>query len=370
MKISWSYLPQKFPAEVRQEIFRRLDDVVARGDFTLGREVKEFEDAFAAKIGAKHAIGVGNGTDALKLSLLASGIGPGDEVITSANTFLATAGAICEVGATPVFVDVTDNFCMDVRRVEAAITMNTRAVIPVQWGGNMTDMAALTECLSGLGIPIIEDAAQAIMSEQDGRKAGTWGTMGAFSLHPLKNLSVWGDGGVIVTDSDDLADWLRKYRNHGIIARNTCQFAGCNSRLDTVQAVVGLYLLDTIDWITERRIAIAAFLDAELGQIPQVKLSQRFGPERVLTYTLYENFFERRDELQAFLKEQGIEALVHYPQPCYWNEAFQHKCKKGDFPVTDAHVEKILTLPAHEHMTQEELQYVADKVKEFYARHI
>lgn len=367
MKISWSYLDRKFPPEVRAEIFKRLDDVVARGDFTLGREVKEFEDAFAQKIGVKHAIGVGNGTDALRLSLLACGIKPGDEVITAANTFIATAGAICEVGAVPVFVDVTDNFCMDANKVISAITKNTKAIMSVVWGGNMADMCSIRSIANEYDLIVIEDTAQGIMSSINGKKAGTWGYCNAFSLHPLKNLSVWGDGGVVVTDNDDYAKWVRSYRNHGLIARNTNEFAGCNSRLDTVQAVVGQYVLNQIDWITERRIKNAAFMDEQLSQIPQVTLSKRFGPERVVTYTLYESFFERRDELQAYLKEQGIEALVHYPQPCYWNEAFQHKCKRGDFPVTDWQAANKLSLPLHEHLTQDELQYIADHIRKFYA---
>ena len=368
MKISWSYLQRKFPPEVRAEIFKKLDDVVARGDFTLGREVKEFEDAFAAKIGAKHAIGVGNGTDALKLSLLAAGIKPGDEVITAANTFIATAGAICEVGAIPVFVDVNDSFCMEVGNIEEAITRKTRVIMPVVWGGHMADMVAIKEIAVAKGLDIIEDSAQGIMSEVSGKKAGTWGGLGAFSLHPLKNLSVWGDGGVIVTDEDILADWLRKYRNHGLVARNTNAFAGCNSRLDTVQAVVGQYVLSQIDMITENRIKNASFMDEQLSHIPQVKLSGRPEGGNVVTFTLYENFYERRDELQAYLRVQGIEALVHYPQPCYWNPAFQQKCEQGDFPVTDWQAANKLSLPMHEHLTQDELEYIASKVKAFYAQ--
>ncbi len=366
MQISWSYLSRKFPPEVRAEIFRKLDDVVARGDFTLGREVKEFEDAFAAKIGVKHAIGVGNGTDALKLSLLAVGVKPGDEVITAANTFIATAGAICEVGAVPVFVDVTDNFCMNCSLVGNAITEKTKAIIPVHWAGQMPEhMNGINQLAISYNLKIVEDAAQGIMSEQFSKKAGTWGDISAFSLHPLKNLSVWGDGGVVVTNSDEYADWVRLYRNHGLVARNTINTTGCNSRLDTVQAVVGKYVLDQIDWITEQRIKNAAFMDEQLSQIQQVKLSQRFGAERIVTFTLYENFFERRDELQSYLKEQGIEALVHYPMPCYLNKPFGHKL--GDFPVTDWQAVNKLSLPLHEHLTQDELVYIADKVKEFYA---
>lgn len=369
MQIKWNFLDRKFPPEVRTEIFKKLDDVVARSDFTLGREVEEFENAWAAKVGARYAIGVGNGTDALELSLLAVGIKPGDEVIVPASTFIATAGAVCNVGAIPVFVDVDDNLTIDVTKIEAAITSKTKVIMPVVWSGRMPDMDAIYDVLGtnitggGNNIYLIEDSAQGIMSEYKGSKAGTFGNLAAFSLHPLKNVSGWGDGGVIVTKNDDYAEWLRLYRNHGLIGRNTIAITGRNSRLDTVQAVVNKYVLDQIDWITERRIANAAFLDSELSKIPQVTLSARFS-DRKTTFTQYENFYENRDGLQAFLLTNGIESLVHYPMPCYLNMPFGHKL--GDFPVSDWQAANKLSLPCHEHLEQDELVYIADKVKEFY----
>lgn len=363
MKIGWSYLSQKFPSEIRKEIFAKLDDVVARGDFTLGREVKEFEDAFAAKIGIKHAIGVGNGTDALELSLLAVGVKPEDEVIVPASTFIATAGAVCNIGAVPVFVDIDDNLCIDASKIEDAITDKTKVIMPVVWSGRMPNMPYIMDVADEHKLFVIEDAAQGIMSDIRGKKAGTFGQLAAFSLHPLKNVSGWGDGGVIVTDNDKYAEWLKLYRNHGLIGRNTIAITGRNTRLDTVQAVVNKYVLDQIDWITDTRIKNAAFYDAELSKIPQVTLSHRF-PDRKFTFTQYENFYERRDELQAFLKENGIESLVHYPMPCYLNKPFGHKL--GDFPVSDRQAETKLSIAMHEHMAQEELQYTVDCIKRFY----
>jgi dTDP-3-amino-2,3,6-trideoxy-4-keto-D-glucose/dTDP-3-amino-3,4,6-trideoxy-alpha-D-glucose/dTDP-2,6-dideoxy-D-kanosamine transaminase len=367
MKIGWSYLDRKFPPEVRQEIYRRMDRVAASGDFTLGAEVFEFEKMFAEKVGVKHAIGVGNGTDALKLSLMACGIRPGDEVITAANTFIATAGAICEVGAIPVFVDVDSGLCMDWTKIADAISAKTRAIIPVVWGGNMPDMERIMAIAEEFQLYVIEDAAQGIMCEQNDKRAGSFGNISAFSLHPLKNVSVWGDGGVVVTNDDAKAEWVRLYRNHGLIGRNTVAFAGCNSRLDTLQAVVGIYLLEQVEWLTKKRIENAAFLDSQFKDIPQVTLSKRHA-DRVSTFTMYECFFEGRNELQEFLKEKGIEALAHYPQPCYWNAAFQHKCRQGDFPITDMHAATKLSLPAHEHLTQDELQYIVEAVKNFYSK--
>ncbi len=364
MQIKWSYLSQKFPPEVRKEIFAKLDDVVARGDFTLGREVKEFEDAFAAKVGVKHAIGVGNGTDALELSLLALGVKSGDEVIVPASTFIATAGAVCNIGATPVFVDVDDNLTIDATKIEAAIGDRTKVIMPVVWSGRMPDMDAICDIAKKRNLFIVEDSAQGIMSEYKGRKAGTFGNLAALSLHPLKNVSGWGDGGVIVTDNDKYAEWINLYRNHGLIGRNTIAITGRNTRLDTVQAVVNKYVLDQVDFITDTRIKNAAFYDAELSKIPQVTLSQRF-PDRKFTYTQYENYYENRDELQAFLKENGVESLVHYPMPCYLNKPFGHKL--GDFPVSDRHALTKLSINIHEHLTYDELQYTVDCIKRFYA---
>lgn len=364
MKINWSYLPAKFPPEVRAEIFKKLDDVVARGDFTLGREVKEFEDAFAAKVGVKHAIGVGNGTDALELSLLALGIKAGDEVIVPASTFIATAGAVCNIGAIPVFVDIDDNLTIDASLIEAAITPKTKVIMPVVWSGRMPDMDVIFDIAIKNDLAVVMDAAQGIMSEYKGRQAGVFGDLAAYSLHPLKNVSGWGDGGIIVTADDDYADWIRLYRNHGLIGRNTIEITGRNSRLDTVQAVVNKYVLDQVDFITDTRIKNAAFYDAELSKIPQVTLSRRFS-DRKFTYTQYEVFFERRDELQAFLKENGVESLVHYPMPCYLNKPFGHKL--GDFPVSDRQALTKLSINVHEHLKQDELEYTVDCIKRFYA---
>lgn len=364
MKIGWSYLSQKFSPEVWAEISAKIGDVVARGDFTLGREVKEFEDAYAAKVGVKHAIGVGNGTDALELSLLALGIGKGDEVIVPASTFIATAGAVCNIGATPVFVDVDDNLTIDASKIEAAITPKTQAIIPVVWSGRMPDMNAIRDITNENRLWLIEDSAQGIMSEYKGKKAGTFGHLSAFSLHPLKNVSGWGDGGLIVTDNAAHAEWLRLYRNHGLVGRNTIAITGRNSRLDTVQAVVNKYVLDQIDWITDTRIKNAAFYDSELSNIPQVTLSQRFA-DRKFTYTQYENFYENRDGLQAFLKDNGIDSLCHYNMPCYLNTPFGHKL--GDFPVSDRHAATKLSINVHEHLSQDELQYTVDCVRKFYA---
>ena len=205
MKVRYSYLPQQF--EQCEDLWQDLRDFVATGDFTLGEPLTKFEKSFAKLIGTKYAVGVNSGTDAIKLSLKALNIGPGDEVITAANTFVASVGPICELGATPVFVDCNDTFCMDTDLVEEKITSRTKAFLPVHYTGYMTDMRVMNRLSEKYNIPVIEDACQSILGAIDGRNAGTWGKTGAFSLHPLKNINVWSDGGVIVTDDEDLSHW-------------------------------------------------------------------------------------------------------------------------------------------------------------------
>ena len=191
-------------------------------------------------IGTKYAIGVNSGTDAIKLSLVSCGIEPGDEMITAANTFVATVGAICEIGAIPVFVDCDDTLCMDTNKIEEKITEKTKAIVPVHFSGYMTDMRKLIPIAERYNLHVIEDACQSILGAIDNKIAGTWGSAGAFSLHPLKNLNVWSDGGVIVTDDEKHKKKLRLLRNHGLSDRDTVSIMGYNSRLDTIQAVVGI----------------------------------------------------------------------------------------------------------------------------------
>ena len=364
MKVRFSYLAQQF-ADC-DDLWDSLKEFVPTGDFTLGKPLTEFEKRFAELIGTRSAIGVNSGTDAIKLSLKALGIAPGDEVITAANTFVATVGAIAELGARPVFVDCDDTFCMDVDQVEAAVTDRTRAIVPVHFTGYMTNMRKLAPLAESLGLPVVEDACQSILGAIDGKNAGTWGLSGAFSLHPLKNLNVWSDGGLIVTNDDELAGKLRLLRNHGLSDRDTVSIMGCNSRLDTLQAVVGNWLIPKTEEIANRRIENAAFYDRELGKLSQISIPPR--PEGFkIVYHLYIVFAEERDALLQHCIDNGIEAKVHYPIPIYRQPALEflgHKA--GDFPVSDAHTKSIITFPCDQHLSQEELNYVVDTVKAFY----
>ncbi len=365
-KIKWSYLPKQFNEQSIDEILEELRKFIPTGDLTLGSPVEKFEKSFAKLIGCKYAIGVNSGTDAIKLSLKALGVGPGDEVITTANTFIATVGAIGELFAKPVFVDCTDNFCMDVSQVKKAITKKTKAIVAVHLAGQMTDMPTLKKIADEHDVPVIEDACQCILGNINGKNAGTFGASGAFSLHPLKNLNVWGDGGIIVTDDPKMNDELRLLRNHGLRSRDDVEILGCNSRLDSVQAVIGNWLINQVDKITETRINNASVLDEGLNKLPQITIPSRFR-DRQLVYHLYIVFAERRDELIQFCKENGIQVKIHYPIPVYRQEALKSlKHVKGDFPVTDRHAETMISFPAHDHLRRDELNYIVETVGRFY----
>lgn len=364
MRVRYSYLPQQFADT--EDLWRELMAFVKTGDFTLGKPLQEFEARFAALIGSKHAVGVGSGTDALKLSLKAAGVGRGDEVITAANTFVATVSAINDVGARPVFVDCDDTFCMDVSQVDAVITEKTKVIMPVQYTGYVSDMPRLMPIAEKHGLPVIEDACQSILGAIDGRNGGTWGLTGCFSLHPLKNLNVWGDGGMIVTDDDDVDATLRLLRNHGLVSRDEVVVLGCNARLDTIQAVVGNWLIGSTEDITAKRIANAAYYDEHLGLISGIRIPKRPDNMRCV-FHLYIVFAEDRDGLYAYCRERGIECKIHYPIPLYRQEGLAFLgYRPGDFPVTDRHAATSITFPADQHMSREQLEYVVATVRAFY----
>ena len=365
MKVRYSYLPQQF--QDCDDLWKDLQDFVATGDFTLGQPLARFEEAFADLIGSRFAIGVNSGTDAIKLGLKAHGVGPGDEVVTAANTFVATVGAIAELGAKPVFVDCDDTFCLDVSKVEKVLTDKTKALVPVHFTGYMVAMDELCKLADARGLPVVEDACQGILASLNGRNAGTWGSVGAFSLHPLKNINVWSDGGVIVTDDEALARKLRLLRNHGLSDRDTVEVLGCNSRLDTLQAVVGNWLLPQATDIALTRIRNARKLDEGLQGVSGIRIPPRPSDMRIV-YHLYVVFADERDALLAYCQQRGIEAKVHYPVPIYRQPATQFLGHQtGDFPVTDRHAQSVLTLPVDQHLTQSQIDFMIETVRSFYA---
>jgi dTDP-4-amino-4,6-dideoxygalactose transaminase len=364
MKVRYSYLPQQFAQ--CDDLWQDLQKFVATGDFTLGQPLRHFEESFAELIGTRFAIGVNSGTDALKLSLKALGVRPGDEVITAANTFVATVGAIFELGATPRFVDCNETFCLDVDLVAEACTPKTRAIVPVHFTGYMTDMSTVLEIAQEKALIVVEDACQSILASQDSKNAGTWGDAGAFSLHPLKNINVWADGGVITTDDESLAHNLRLLRNHGMSDRDTVECLGFNSRLDTLQAVVGNWLLPQAREIAEQRILNARYYDESLAAVNQIQIPPRPRDDTIV-YHLYVVYAEKRDDLLKYLLDSGIEAKVHYPVPIYRQPALKaigHS--KGDFPRADFAAAHSISFPCDQHLAREQQDYVIQKVREFY----
>lgn len=365
MKVRYSYLQEQFANP--DEILDQIRDLVLSGDFTLGAQVAEFESHFAELIGTKHAIGVNSGTDALMLGLKALGVGHGDEVITAANTFIATAGAINALGARPVFVDVTPYYTLDLTQVEDAISEKTKAIMPVHLTGEPADMDELIKMADSRGLAVAEDACQAILAEYDGRKAGTFGAVAGFSLHPLKNLNVWGDAGVVVTDSDELDRQLRLLRNHGMKSRDEIEIMGYNSRLDTLQAIVGTWLIRQVHNITDKRIENAAAYDNAFSELAdEITLPLRRSNVRRV-YHLYMIEVEPRDDLYRYLNENGIEAKIHYPIPLFLQEGLAYLgYKAGDFPETERQARHILTLPVDQHLSEGQVGRVVEVVKEFF----
>jgi len=364
-RISYSYLEEQF--RDYRVIFDKIAEVVRTGDYTLGKAVTEFEEKFAARLGAKYAVGVNSGTDALFLSLKALGVGPGDEVITVPNTFIATIGAIAASGARPVFVDVTDEFVINAELIEQAITPRTKAFMPVHYAGVPADMDSIMAIAHRHGVPVVEDSCQAIGATFDGKCVGTFGLTGGFSLHPLKNLNVWGDSGVIVTDNQEMYDRLILLRNHGLINRDEAEIFGYNSRLDSVQAVVGNYLIKDLDWITETRIKWAGRFDEALSKVPQCITVPRRRPNKRYVHHLYMVMVEERDSLLGYLHEQGIDAKIHYPIPLHLQRCSADLgYKEGDFPVAEAQAKSIITLPVHQHLEEADIDYMIEKIRAFY----
>ncbi len=366
MKVRYSYLKQQFSN--CGDLWYDLKRFVSSGDFTLGKELQKFEKNFAKLIGTKYAVGVNSGTDAIKLSLKALGVKPGDEVITAANTFVATVGAITEIGAKPVFVDCNDTFCINVDQLEKKITKKTKAIVPVHFTGYMTDMPKLMKISKKYKIPIVEDACQSILASINKKNSGTWGDFGAFSLHPLKNINVWSDGGIITTNKKSHYEKLKLLRNHGLIDRDTVKINGYNSRLDTFQAVVGNWLLPKARDIASKRIKNAKYYDGKLSAIKEISIPPR--PKKFkLVYHLYIVFAKKRDALLKHCIKKGIEAKIHYPKPMYLQESIKYlKHKRGDFPVTDAHTKKIITFPCDQHLSKRQMNYITKVVREFYKK--
>lgn len=345
--------------QIKDEVHAALDQVMESNAFILGKAVEDFEQAFAARHQAKRCVGVSSGTSALHLALLAMGIGPGDEVIVPANTFIATAEAVSHCGATPVFVDVCPrDYCIDPAKIQAAISPRTKAIIPVHLYGQPADMDEIMRIAREHGLKVLEDCAQAHDAQYKGKIVGTIGDAGAFSFYPGKNLGAYGDAGAILTNDDKLAHLARMLRNHGSASKYQHEMVGFNERMHGFQgAVLGVKLKYLHEWTERRRWAASQYRQALAGT-NLVLPAEREGARHV--YHLYVVRAKDRDRACAALTENGIAWGIHYPVPLHLTGAYAARGhEKGAFPVTESAAGEILSLPLFPELTSQTIERIA-----------
>ena len=363
MSVPFLDLKRQYRA-IATEIDAAIREVVESGQFILGPHVKALESELAAYCGARHGIGVASGTDALLLALEALGIGPGDEVITSPFTFVATAEMVSQAGATPVFADINlETYDLNPADVARKITPRTKAIIPVHLYGQPADMAALDALTRDRGIAVIEDAAQAVGAEHRGRRVGALGRIACFSFFPTKNLGAYGDGGFVTTDDGELAERIAMARQHGSRQKYFHESLGWSSRLDELQAAVLRVKLRHLDAWTERRRALARIYDARLAGLPLALPRERAGDRAV--YHLYTVRTPRRDELQKFLAARGVATMVHYPIPLHRQPLYRDLAAER-LPNSEAASSEVLSLPLFPEMTDDEQGIVIATVRAFF----
>lgn len=355
---------QKRYALQRAEILKGVDEVFSSGSYILGDVVESLEKRLSDYLNCPYVLTLANGTDAIILALKILNIGSGDEVIIPANSFIASAGAVVAVGATPIFCDVCEDLNIDVTQIAKHITQKTKAIMPVHLTGRPADMNTIMKIASAHHLFVIEDAAQSIGATIDRKQTGTIGDFGCFSLHPLKNLHAYGDAGIIATNNKEYYEKIKLLRNHGLSDRDTCQTWGLNSRLDSVQAKIVMLGLDHLDqWNAQRRqnalryqIALKDFVTVPV--------------ESNNIFSVYHNFViltEERDLLAQFLKEKGIDTRVHYPIPIHLQPAAKNlQYKMGDFPVTERLAKKMLSLPIYPELSEKSTKYIITAVKDFF----
>jgi dTDP-4-amino-4,6-dideoxygalactose transaminase len=351
---------------IRDEVAAAIGEVLPTGKYTLGPNVRAFEEEFAAYCQTRYAVGISNGTEALHLALLACGVGPGDEVITVPNTYIATVFAISYCGATPVFVDVEpDTFNIDPAQLEARITSRTKAILPVHMYGQVVDTDPLLEVARRHKLWVVEDAAHAHGAEYRGRRAGSLGDIGCFSFYPGKVLGAYGDGGAVTTSDEMLLDRIRVLRYMGQHKKYLHEVLGYQQRLDEIQAAILRVKLRHLDtWIGERQ-RWAALYDELLAGLPVV--TPRVRPECRHVYYVYTIRTPRREELIEFLAARGIGSWAMYPLEVPYQPAYQHLGHTpGDFPVADRQVSEILCLPMYPELTEGEVRQVAGAIREFF----
>ncbi len=350
---------------LKEELDNAFTNVFESGNFVLGENVRLFEEEFANYLGAGFAVGVGSGTEALHLSLKACDVGPGDEVITVPNTAVPTISAISFAGARPVLVDVTpDTYTIDTKKIEKKITNKTKAIMPVHLYGHSAEMEQVMKLADAYDLRIIEDACQAHGAKYNGKNAGTLGDMGCFSFYPTKNLGAYGDGGIVVTNNEELYNRLIMLRNYGEVKKFTSKIEGFNSRLDEIQAAVLRVKLKHLDTWTNRRREIATLYQQLLFNSNVQLPCERQWAEHV--YHLFVIRINKRDALKDYLQEHGVGTHIHYPIPIHFQEAYKKLgYNAGDFPISERNAGEILSLPIYPELTTEEVETVAGLITEF-----
>lgn len=351
-------------ARYRTDILQAVDEVFSSGIYILGNYVEILEKELSDYLNCPYVLTLANGTDAIILALKILGIGAGDEVIIPVNSFVASAGAVAAVGATPVFCDVNEDLNININEIVKHITKKTKALMPVHLTGRSADMNAIMEIAKTHQLFVIEDAAQSIGASYNGKLTGTIGDFGCFSLHPLKNLHAYGDAGIITTNNREYYEQLKLLRNHGLKDRNTCVMWGLNSRIDSVQAkIVSLGLTYLDKWNAARRRNAFRYQDALKSVI-----TVPFDPENL--FSVYHNFViltEKRDALAHYLKENGVDTRVHYPIPLHLQPAAKNlNYKMGDFPVAEKLMKQMLSLPIYPELVDKEIDYVISNIKDFF----
>jgi len=355
---------------LRKEIDQALAQVIDSGKFILGENVSQFEKEFAEYHGARFAIGVASGTDALHLALRACDIKTGDEVITTPFTFVATAEAIVYCGATPIFVDIEPKtFNLDVSCLEEKITSRTKAILPVHLYGQSCEMGKIMEVAKKYNLKVIEDCAQATGAEYQGKKVGTFGDAGCFSFFPTKNLGGFGDGGMILTNDQQVAEKIKSLRNHGSKKTYHYEVIGYNSRLDEIQAAVLRIKLSHLNNFIKARRRLANLYRKELREMEDVVNLPTELPNALHTFNQFTLRVKERNPLFEFLKIKGIGAMVYYPKSLHLQEAFSFLGHKpGDFPESEKAQEEVISLPIFPELSEAHTQEVAKAIKEFFQR--
>ena len=353
---------------LKKDYIAAFEKVLLSGRYIMGPELSAFEQEFAEYCQSPFAVGVATGTDALYLVLHALGLKDGDEVITAPNSFVASASPIALAGAKPVFVDIRSDGNMDAERLEASITPQTKAIMPVHLTGRPAQMPAILEIAKKHNLFVLEDAAQAVGACLNGIRVGSWGDAACFSLHPLKNLRAIGDGGMITTKHQWLYDRLKQARNHGLVNREQCDFWSYNSRLDELQAALLRVQFRHLDAQTEKRRELALRYNELLR--PYVIVPDE-GSGEYCVYQTYVVLAEFRDDLKKYLNDNGVEALIHYATPIHLQPAAEYLgYSSSDFPNTMKHVNRILSLPLYPSMTHSQQDQVVELISNFYRERV